>query len=313
MKTGEAGIADGAASSGRMRLKSFGKFLKTEREKMVPSQHEAARLLTQAGHPATQSLVAQLETGRISNPDAALLKKLSEIYDTPYKELVNCLVLDKYGVNDDFTSQLCADLVGSLTAKAAPDKMAEHRTRSKLEFFRHADVLDIEGMAEWQRTFPNLKDYWVIAPDFVDDRVDSIKQAVIQNLRRGVNITYFVKKGDEASGRFYRFKRRLEASLEKMEGMKEIRAVGVPEDHLRWLVADMVVANPDGDDAVGYLVMRSDGGPVVGVRMSTADVDKTVDLIYRDAKDRLDAEILTVPGPRPVLMESTGRRKSARS
>jgi transcriptional regulator with XRE-family HTH domain len=309
MKSAKTGtVKKPPAPAGRTRLLSFGKLLKTEREKSVPSQHEAARLLTEAGHQATQSLIAQLETGRISNPDAALLQKLSKIYNTPYSTLINCLVLDKYGVSDDATSKLCEDLIGDLVAPVATDNLTDHRNRSKAAFFQHADVLDVKGMAEWQKSFPNLKDYWVIAPDFVDDHVEEIKQAVIANLKRGANITYFVKKGEDTSGRFYRFKRRLEASLEKTPGMKEIRAVGVSEDHLRWLVADMVVANPDGDDVEGYLVVRSKGSPAFGLCMAKVDVIKTVDLIYHEAKRLLDDNVISMDPPKPVPVAAAPRR-----
>ncbi|MBX7123267.1 MAG: helix-turn-helix domain-containing protein [Opitutaceae bacterium] len=319
MKSAKTEVA--ATTGNRTKLNLFGKFLKTAREKTIPTQHEAAHFLTEAGHAASQSLIAQLETGRISNPDAALLKKLAEVYKVSYKDLINCLSLDKYGVNDDETSQLCQDLVaGNLSAQAAEDPVAAHRRRSKLTFFKHADVLDVDGMAEWQKTFPNLKNYWVIAPDFVDDRVASIRDAVIHNLQRGVNITYFVKEGEEkVGGRFHRFKRKLEASMQRTAGMKDIRAVPVPLENLRWLAADMVIANPDfdllahpeGGSAVGYLVVRSDGSPAFGLRMSTADVEKTVDLIYPYAAEKGGDSVVFIDQAPPAEAATAKKRKSA--
>jgi transcriptional regulator with XRE-family HTH domain len=293
MKSAKTEAADSAAASGRTQLNVFGKFLKAAREKTIPTQHEAARLLTDAGHSASQSLIAQLETGRISNPDASLLKKLAEVYKVSYRELINHLSLDKYGVNDDSTSQLCQDLMGGeMLATAMPDPMAAHRMRSKLKFFKHSDVLDVEAMAEWQKGFPDLKDYWVIAPDFVDDRVEVIRTAVLHNLERDVNITYFVREGqEEPGGRFHRFRRKLQAVSEKA---KAIRAVPVPDELLRWLVADMVVANPDVEGAVGYLVVHSEGAPAFGVRMSGADVAKTVDLILPYAAKKAGDDIISV-------------------
>jgi transcriptional regulator with XRE-family HTH domain len=316
--------AASAAAGNRTKLNLFGKFLKTAREKTIPTQQEASLRLTEAGHPASQSLIAQLETGRISNPDAGLLKKLAEVYKVSYKDLINCLSLDKYGVNDDDTSQLCQDLMGDrLLAPETTDSMAAHRTHSKLTFFKYADVLDVEGMAEWQKDFKELKNYWVIAPDFVDDRVKSIREAVIHNLKRGVNITYFVTQGEEKpGGRFQRFKRNLDASLQQTAGMGYIRAVPVPVDYLRWLVADMVVANPDIDlvahpeaeGAVGYLVVRSEGGGTAfGVRMRTADVEKTVNLISPYAEEVVPERSSTASSPPPVAQHTPSpERRQAR-
>lgn len=316
--------AASAAAGNRTKLNLFGKFLKAAREKTIPTQQEAATCLTQAGHTASQSLIAQLETGRISNPDAALLKKLAEIYKVSYKDLINCLTLDKYGVNDDDTSQLCQDLMGGkLKVQEKPDVMTSHRTRSKLAFYKYYDVLDVEGMAEWQKGFDLLKNYWVIAPDFVDDRVKSIRDAVIHNLKKGVEIIYFVMEGEEKpGGRFQRFKRNLTASL-KPEDMKgSIRAKGVPMNNLRWLVADMVVANPDIDMIIhpeakreGYLVVRSDdGAPAFGLRMAAADVEKTVNLIspYLYSEEVTSDPQAQTAVPPPPQSRPTPERRQAR-
>src|ERR1035438_4109246 len=142
-----------AGEGTRARLSQFGKLLKAAREKTIPSQQDAARRLTEAGYPVSQSLIAQLETGRISNPDASMLRKLSEVYGVPYAELVRDLVLDKYGVSGEGTSQFY-ELLDSGTAVPADEiQLKTHLIRSKLEFFKHANVLDVEGMAEWQQTF----------------------------------------------------------------------------------------------------------------------------------------------------------------
>jgi hypothetical protein len=64
------------------------------------------------------------------------------------------------------------------------------------------------------------------------------------------------------------------------------------------------------ENAVGYLVVRIDGAPAFGLRMSTADVEKTVDLIYDYAAQKVDDNIIAIdeaqkPAP------ATKTRKSA--
>jgi transcriptional regulator with XRE-family HTH domain len=282
-----------AGEGTRARLSQFGKLLKTAREKTVPSQQEAARRLTEAGYPVSQSLIAQLETGRISNPDASMLRKLSEVYGVSYADLVRGLVLDKYGESDENTSQICELISSEAAAPPEGDPLKAHLMRSKLEFFKHARVLDVDGMAEWQQKIPDLKNYWVIAPDFVDDKIETIRDAVIHNLKRKVTITYFVKAGEEEpGGRFFDYIEELKRYIEdhkelklKSDRVDDILVVPMESKDIRWLVADMVVANPESPkEQIGFLVFRSEGAPAFGFQMSRKDVAKTVAMIKPFAK-----------------------------
>jgi len=75
----------------RKRLTSFGEYLKKNRKRTGLSQAEIAQRLGMS-----QSLVAQLETGRISNPDKEMLRIIATIYDIDYDRLVWELMSEKY-------------------------------------------------------------------------------------------------------------------------------------------------------------------------------------------------------------------------
>jgi len=260
-----------------------------------------AIFLTEKGYSASQSLIAHLETGRILNPDASLLRILAKVYDISYVQLIRSLVVDKYlGSTDQFENVI--EL--SNNASSEPDLLDMHRLRSKRAFIQNADVLDVKAMAEWQRIIPNLKEYWVISPDFFDDDNIDIRDAVVENLSRGVNITYFIKNWEDKPGKkFPSFIRRLSTISKEMH---LVHYVLIPEDYLIWMFASVVIANPDRDDASGYLIVSADGAPTVGIRMSKDRVKRTVDKIILCAGERAGVDKLTTPTPEShILLKET--------
>jgi len=151
--------------------------------------------------------------------------------------------------------------------------------RAKGELLK-SEVLDLEGLARWQREFPGLKELWIVSPQFQDDKNLTLRNAVIHNLGRGVRYFYFVPKIDLEEGRpFWFFRRRLiqdQPTLRKRVE-KQIHGIGLDEAELRWIATDLVVANPtDPATRTGFVGLRHDRAMTFACRMSGLDAEAAV-------------------------------------
>lgn len=241
------------STDGRQRLDMFGEYLHFLRVNNVGvSQADMAKLLRKQGYEsATQSLIAQLETGRVTNPSAELLKHLATAYKAPsYDALVMTFVSDKFGV-----SKAKADLL-------------------------KRDIRDLKGLAEWERnTEPD--ELWIVAPNFVDEEDPDIQQAVFQNLKRpDCTLTYFVDQGDVSPDR--RFGRLLLMFFNMAESLGlrgKIRWFGFTPMELRVMGASYVIANPgavydtSGEKRPeGFMVVSANNRPQWGIQMEPSGV-----------------------------------------
>jgi transcriptional regulator with XRE-family HTH domain len=148
-------------------LTSFGTFLRRAREdKSIESQKDAAEKLDEQGYRASQSLIAHLEAGRNTNPDEELLQRLAAIYDRSFDEILLQFILDKYVSRRPSFSQELWRTLEILLKKTRNVGRAEcdiaHQLRAT-EMLMAAEALDIDGLAQWQKNFPNLTEYWVVA------------------------------------------------------------------------------------------------------------------------------------------------------
>lgn len=83
--------------SNRLRLEKFGAYLGSLRAKTSFGQAGLAAEMTTRGFPTSQSLIAQVETGRISNPKQEFLELLAQILGADYNQMIVELVSEKYG------------------------------------------------------------------------------------------------------------------------------------------------------------------------------------------------------------------------
>jgi len=236
-------------------LEGFGRFLRDYREHPRKRQQtEIARLL---GH--TQSLVAQLEAGKITNPDAAMIERIARAYTRPERHLSSEQVLaalmeHKYGIDP------CKASLLTLPVKS------------------------VDQIADWEASVV-ADELWIVAPNFVDNENKSIRDAVVAQLRDATTIRYFVNEKDcGENGRFTKLVRKL---VGEMGGEGEWRAKllytpALTDGELRWVTSSFVIANPGplfgraaskkGAKAEGYIFLAQDERPEYGFRMSDEEL-----------------------------------------
>jgi transcriptional regulator with XRE-family HTH domain len=271
----------------RRKLARFGEFVQSARERCAASQQQALELLIRAGLKMSQSWVAQIETGRIMDPDAATLGKLAQAYGLDRDELVYALIRDKYQLDDlSVVSPLsrerwraCADLLRDFPAIGKVEGLEIDQLRGKSQMLQ-LEILDLEGLARWQREFPKLKELWIVSPHFQDDKDPGLREAVVHNLGRGVRHFYFVPKIDLEEGRpFWLFLRRLAQDHPPLRNrlQKQVHGVGLDEAELRWIATDLIIANPtDPASRTAFVGLRHDRALKFACRMSDLDAESAV-------------------------------------
>lgn len=269
---------------GRRKLPLFGEFVKSARENRAASQQQARLVLAQAGLKVSQSWVAQLETGRITDPDPDVLRKIDAAYGVGYDRLIYALIRDKYGLDDlaQVTPlsrerwQTVAAVLKNFKTVGKVEGLEIDQLRAKARMLE-SELLDVDGLARLQRELPKLKELWIVTPHFQDDKNATLREAVVHNLGRGVRYTYFVPKVDLEEGRpFWLFLRRLAQDHPALRNrlQKQIHSVGLDEAELRWIAADLTIANPtDPATRTGFIGLRHDRATTFACRMSDLDAE----------------------------------------
>jgi len=279
--------APGRKRKVRRKLVNFGEFVKSAREACAPSQQEAVAVLAKAGLKIGQSWVAMLETGRISDPDASTLAKVAAAFQIDPDALAYALIRDKYQLDDlSVVSPISrerwktvAGLLKPFPCVAGVEGLEIEQLHAKAHLLE-SEMLDVEGLARWQREFPKLKEVWVVTPQFQDDRNAALRETVIHNLGRGVKFFYFLPKSDLEEGRpFWLFLRRITHDHPALRSrvQKQMLGIGLEEPELRWLLTDLIVANPtDPATRTGFVGLRHDRALTFARRMSDLDAESAV-------------------------------------
>lgn len=187
-------------------LQGFGRLLREYREKSGKSQAQIARDIRSA-----QSLVAQIETGKLVNVSGELLSKLAAAYGAPKERLIAALIVDKYDVDPTRASLL------------------------------NTDVLNLDGVAKWEHSLM-ADELWIVTPSFVDRSHKGIRDAVVHLLRSGTRVVFFVPANQcGEGGTFSEYRARLEVEL----ATADIARLSHHELHkeLRWVSSSFVIAN----------------------------------------------------------------------
>ena len=164
MKRFSPATSPGTRHKRRKKLLAFGEFVKTAREAKIASQQKAADLFTKHGLEVSQSWVAQLEKGRLTDPDTEVLRKIEAVYGIDYDQLVYALIRDKYRLDDRaFVTpvsrqrwQAAQALLKPFPTVGSVPGLEEDQLRAKSALLSE-EVLDPEGLAAWQSLFPNLR------------------------------------------------------------------------------------------------------------------------------------------------------------
>src|ERR1051325_345321 len=208
------------------KLTEFGTFLKQARAVAgIESQNDAVKALKGIHINVSQSLIAQYETGRITDPDPKVLLGFSRIYTKDYMEILWQLAKEKYsppraGWSEFDTSRWELWKTGLMRwneigrVKGVED-LENFQLQAKTALIKEKEVLNLSGVLKWTAGFPELKQLWVVAPNFLDDENVDVFESVCDNIiRRSVTTVYFVIDTDaEEGGRFWSLKERFSKRL----------------------------------------------------------------------------------------------------
>ena len=279
----------------------FSELLKTGRRKIQASTQRAAAQAIEnfqgkvVNRTVSQSLIAQYETMRVADPDPEILALLAQVYHLDYMDVVWSLARDKYSPADLLTPPRISELRWRLwkaALKRVPvigriqdrNELEERQLSGKAEMLENAEILDIYGMAEWQRNFKPLVELWVFVPDFQDER-EPIRSAVVEHLQNEVRLLYFIREAELGAGQKFEFtrKRLAERAGMKLEDVENLM-VGIPlsAEEQSLIHANLVIANPFiPEQATGFRMIRiseSEEQSPLGVRIVNSELEK---IVYR--------------------------------
>jgi transcriptional regulator with XRE-family HTH domain len=251
---------------GKQYLPEFGRYLRSLREPpagRMGTQREVVSRLKDVGIQASQSLLNKYESGQVADPDPVVLRGLARIYETNYMELVLHLIREKYqergsprGAVNDARLKVCAEALRPCSTIGGIEENEDleiDQLEAKARLIHEEQVLDVKGLARWERSFPDLKKFWVAVYHFIDSSDKDIETAVVENLERGVMYTYFVPKAQARhGGDFWTWKSDLLIRLGKREFEKQLVAVPLDDNQIRNLSVDYALANPLVHSSVAY-------------------------------------------------------------
>jgi transcriptional regulator with XRE-family HTH domain len=275
---------------------TFGTYLREARLKAgIKTQKEAASRLTALGRKTSQGLLAQYEAGKIKNPDPSVLRFLAEIYGQDYMEVVFHLIRDKYGPEGGWAEPgIAHERLKLWEASVQPiepidgvDGLEVYQLKAKAALVRET-ILNVKGLAEWERNIPQLEILWIVATDSLNDKGSQILESVVHNMRRGVQMIYFLREEDiKEGGRFWELQLMLEHMKLRPDDGKPLNpplAVPLDRDQLKWLSTDIIIANPHWrDHAAGFRYIRRARVGAYAIRMRNRELNITIGHLRRCA------------------------------
>lgn len=231
----------------RERIKEFGTFLQKWRLDHDKEQEDVAKKMR-----LMQSRISQLEAGWIPALSETSLAKLADAYD------------------------------GDLKLFRAKYLGARFALPSVVQDLLQRDVLDVDGLAKWERDLPQESALWIVAPNFVDTEPQhrNIRDAVVALLQKGCTVTYFIREEDVGlNSKFARLLTFFRGSDALKGCTGEVRWYLLEPREIRLMVTSFVIAHPDvllrdarAPKLQGYLVISADGKPTYGIDMGFEDL-----------------------------------------
>lgn len=141
---------------------------------------------------------------------------------------------------------------------------------------RYSAPRTVEELSNWEKKYPNLREFWVVTPNFLGDKEGAIQDAMIHNLlHRGVVYTYFLRSIADYN-RLVKLAEELSRRTIEHGGVwNKIRAVILVREASDPIALDKVlapdrgqgcfIANPlsleGSEEADGYVLIRSKDKP----------------------------------------------------
>lgn len=278
-------VAQRPAPTERKKLNRFGKLLKTWRTRAGFKELKEIdpKILKDAGWHSDRpvSVIAQMESGRVSNPDVDNLAAIAKAYRKDPELVSSALTVEKYRLLPEDASVEELEAVATAMAVAAQKQRAGEIGAALLQM----PLRDVRGLAQWEmelaRQLAPPIELWVVAPNFLDNTNPDIFQAVVSLLAAGASVTYFVKQ-DDLEGSFARLILNIEDYAQNNKDVMRGRVfgVGLNPDQLCWMAASFAISNPSSATpsplssapAEGFTIIASDGSPAYGIPMSQRDL-----------------------------------------
>ena len=284
----------------------FGDYLRKARQEAgIKTQQQAVQELQKLGRAVSQGLLAQYETGKIKDPDPNLLCLLAALYKKDYLEVIFHLIREKYSqCLDQEAARITEERWRLWEAALQPLKQVDgvpdlevFQLRAKTSLIQQ-EVLNAEGLALWEKNYPHLEVVWIVASAALNDKSSRILDSVIHNMKRRVQMVYFVRGEDvKTGGRFWQLQRTL-SKVQSAELAKEDFKLPVPveltADQLGWLNTDLIIANPHWQEhSAGFkYIRRGRVGPSYAVRMSSFELAEMIHVLRSFAGTQLPEEAM---------------------
>jgi transcriptional regulator with XRE-family HTH domain len=276
---------------GGKELKEFGKQLKRLRgERSVPDIEKATR------KAVSKNSLTHLESGRVTNPDASLLKVLAGAYSVDALELVWPLVREKYLqplIGSD--EERVAFLAAAFQPRKPENKLAmvaKHMLRAKSELLS-LNVIDVEGVAALTKNLTDFKECWVVAGDFADDENPRLLTAIVKRMKEDqTKFVYFIPPTKTSD--FKRLKYDLVAErLDKPQDVEKlVQGYTLGTATVPWILVDYSVFNPQNTPPdFGFQFRRKDGKPHLGWQLDQMTLLEITSTLAEWKRDHPEHEI----------------------
>lgn len=130
-------------------------------------------------------------------------------------------------------------------------------------------------LAQWEAS-RDTREFWVIAPNFLGDRRKDVYEAMIKNLRKRVNYTYFLRSFADVQ-RLRKLTETLEPDIEGYANIFNLMKAVVLESQgfdNSFFEDEYFIAFYNQNDREGYRLLRRRGRVYAGERMSAHDFEK---------------------------------------
>ena len=225
-----------------------------------------------------QSFLAQLETGKFQNVTPDLLSVIADTYRETLPEVFKEYASRRYGIDVLQYAQAKFGLADS------PAKIA----------LLEQEILDIDGLAQWEANIPADGELWVVTVKLLDDRNEKIREAIFKLLKKRCQIIYFAAEPKD----YTRLQRHLISIWEETHDNTDptdfaalvtdnMDFVELTDAEIAFMTSSIVIAQPreifksgaDADVAQAYLVFGDGLAPDYGLRVR--DREALRDLVTR--------------------------------
>lgn len=323
---------------------TFKEYLKDRRlHAGYESQTEVSKKLKDLGRAVSPSTIAQYESGLIKDPDPVVLYLLSRLYETDYMQFVVRLMRQKFDLEnvlmaiknaehgggkidngvkllktlgeekpiEHFSSELNSALWKLFEAglqafpKVGEVSQLQHlQIEAKAALIRGEEILDIAGLAAWERSFPDLSTIWIAATRPLDTQSSDLIGSVIANLSRGVRYTYFVpEEARGPSGDMSALNTLLASkigSTSQIDLSKQLEVIPLKDRQIAQLGTDYVIANyHNRHRAVGFQCIRRNEEPAFGIRLDQFGLGDVIRIlsalaesVYQEGKEAINLDVV---------------------